>query len=325
MKPILVIYHANCQDGFAAAAVAHAYFHEIRGTEALITSVPTPTITRSGNSQLGPIIYAACQYGTKLADLLEEVGNVAGVYVGPTLDVYILDFSFPPEELSILATVNKIVILDHHATAKANFKGENTPYRDYRFDMERCGAMLTWDYFQNTMNGFHIDVGEEIKQEIPPMLKYIQDRDLWKWELENSRAISAWLALQERSLAMWSTWMTDHSMPLGCVTQGELILRYQDRMVESLAKKAVPHILKRSAERTCVRAVNSPVLQSEIGDTILKSYPDEIAAIFFYNMEKMEYIWSLRSKHGQARAIAELFGGGGHDNAAGFRTKTING
>ena len=81
----LVIYHANCWDGFCAAWVARKALGEIE---------PFPAY-----------------YGAKPP-------NVAG------REVYILDFSYKrPVMREILASARSVVVLDHHKTAEVELDG----------------------------------------------------------------------------------------------------------------------------------------------------------------------------------------------------------
>lgn len=82
----LVLYHANCLDGFGAAFAAWKKF----GYEAE---------------------YIAVNYG-------QEPPPVSGK------DVYILDFSYPRETLLKMAAVaNTLTVLDHHKTARDDLAG----------------------------------------------------------------------------------------------------------------------------------------------------------------------------------------------------------
>jgi oligoribonuclease NrnB/cAMP/cGMP phosphodiesterase (DHH superfamily) len=82
----LVLYHANCADGFCAAWVAHLALGDFAD-------------------------YVPVQYGTPPPD-------VAG------RRVYILDFSYKrPVMDAILAVTDRVVILDHHKTAEAELAG----------------------------------------------------------------------------------------------------------------------------------------------------------------------------------------------------------
>ena len=108
MKAPLVIYHADCYDGFTAAWIAHTAL--------------------DGRAELFP-----GRYGEKPPYSLAE-GR----------EVLVVDFSYPREQMIELNEVaGTLVVLDHHKTAEANCEG-----LDFcTFDMERSGAGMTWDHF----------------------------------------------------------------------------------------------------------------------------------------------------------------------------------
>lgn len=107
MKDYVVIYHADCVDGFTAAWVAHQMFGETAD-------------------------YLPYKYGD---DPPEFHGNEK---------VYILDFSFPRDVLlRIKAEVQCLTVLDHHKTAEKELEGLDFCL----FDMTKCGARLAWEHF----------------------------------------------------------------------------------------------------------------------------------------------------------------------------------
>src|SRR5690606_18083449 len=88
-------------------------------------------------------------------------------------EVYILDFSYNKETLLHLSHfVKKIVVLDHHITAKEDL--EDLPFAF--FDMDKSGAVLAWEYFRPGVP-------------VPKLLLHVQDRDLWKFKLDNTAEI----------------------------------------------------------------------------------------------------------------------------------------
>lgn len=107
MRPPLVIYHANCPDGWCAAWVASRALTDAELFEGYYGQPPPYDLAKGR-----PVI--------------------------------IVDFSYPRESLEKLKTVAfDLVVLDHHKTAEANLKG--LPY--CQFDMNRSGAGMAWDYF----------------------------------------------------------------------------------------------------------------------------------------------------------------------------------
>ena len=101
MSKKVVLYHAGCHDGFGAAWAAHQKF---------------------GDSAE----YTAVQYGQDPPNI--EAGS----------EVYIVDFSYPRPILEALnKKMSKLVVLDHHDTARKELEG-----LDYAtFDMDKSGAV----------------------------------------------------------------------------------------------------------------------------------------------------------------------------------------
>lgn len=107
MSKTFVLYHANCNDGNAAAIAAHLKFGEAA-------------------------TYIPVQYNKPMPEIPDQS------------DVFILDFSYPREILERLHDRSKsILVLDHHKTAMEELKG--LPYA--KFDMTKSGAVLAWEHF----------------------------------------------------------------------------------------------------------------------------------------------------------------------------------
>lgn len=113
-KQILVIYHADCLDGFGAAWCAFKAF---------------------GNKAR----YISARFGEKFPKFSQ--GD----------DIYILDFCYSPETLlKVSKTTGKITLIDHHATAQQQFEKVILPENiSLNFDLKHSGCVLAWRYFFN--------------------------------------------------------------------------------------------------------------------------------------------------------------------------------
>ena len=218
-------------------------------------------------------------------------------------EVYIVDFSYPREKLLEMDKVaSGITIIDHHKTAEANLIGI-----DYEsdiqlyFDMTASGAMLT----HNIMLG-------ESPEDAPLLIKYIQDRDLWKWEMHNSKEVSAGLQSIPMTFESWKPYLEDGKVG-ELATAGSAILRYQKQQIDS--KISEPANMVSLFDYT-VPCINSTSLISEIGNELSKGHP--FAMMYFDTLRKRVY--SLRSSPEgiDVSEIAKRMGGGGHYHAAGF-------
>lgn len=268
MKHILIT-HKNCMDGHGVALVVKYYdiLHGIEDRE---------------------IIYM--HYGDKVPNVVD-----ANVIIG--------DFSFDRDILEDMhRKAAKLVVIDHHATAKEALAG-----LDYCiFDMNKSGAVLVWEYLFP-------------KNQVPILLNYIQDRDLWKWKLMNSKAISSYLPLVDFKSVVTKgnieRWLYINNLT-SIIHKGDAILAYQESQVNKIAKtkKYLPRQTVGGVEN--IICINSTTLISEIGNDL--SVGEPFVAMYFETEDKRVY--SLRSNDGgmDVSLIAKKFKGGGHPRAAGF-------
>ena len=266
----LIIYHANCLDGFGAAYAAWRHF-EPAGAE---------------------VEYLAASHGNSPPDCRG-------------LEVYIVDFSYKRAQLKQLCEqAARVTIIDHHISAQEDLAGLDLEHDNLQvvFDMERSGAVLTWDFFHD---------GE------PPMLlQHVQDRDLWRFTLDGTEAINTALMSYPFSFERWHQAVNDPAMLAGLRLEGETINRFRAQMIEQYKQRAV---MGEIAGHT-VPVVNAPhAIISELLGQLALEHPFAAG----YQDKGNKRSWSLRSRReggADVAKIAEGFGGGGHRNAAGFHT-----
>jgi oligoribonuclease NrnB/cAMP/cGMP phosphodiesterase (DHH superfamily) len=286
-----VLYHGgNCADGYGSAWSASRALG--RGPD---------------------VVYAPMNYGSSYPPEIDGGADA----------VYILDFSFPRDVMLRLAGVaNRVVCLDHHATAQAALDGLDgaAPGLTVRFDMGKSGAMLTWEYFHPG-------------KPVPYLIELIQDRDLWRWQLPDSKVYNAAIASYPKTFDTWDWLMEtlaeepgdkDRGGMFALLREGAAILRYQQSLIETFVQRA--RIVNLCGHD--VPVVNAPVLQSEVGDVLCAAHPRRPFAAMFSVLapdrpgEPEGRVYSLRSRNGfDVSAVAKSMGGGGHRAAAGFTVR----
>ncbi len=329
MKP-LVIYHAQCADGFGAAFAAWLKL----GDEAE---------------------YVPCQYGQvkNVADL-NSILSSAGIPFGEG-EVYVLDFSFPKDVMEwLFKEVKRVTWLDHHASVfkewgipldvvgdNEYFSIEDKPHW-VELNNYKSGAMLAWEYFHPGT-------------EVPMFIRHIDDYDRWIFALEGTKAF-------QKALWSYATWSfagwknafisaPNSNAPYESLdnfyAEGEAILRAHEQNVQSVVKggarpcSIVPAIINSSD------SYKAPWVwwhDEECGDTcgangIAANCPPHLASDVGHELANQSgtfgLLWSidkdnickcsLRSNGDyDVSAIAKEFGGGGHKNAAGFTTTIQN-
>ena len=206
--------------------------------------------------------------------------------------VYILDFSYDRQSLIELSQRCTLQVIDHHATAEKELEGLSFA----RFSKDFSGAYLAHLYAQ--------------PDPVPAKILYIQDRDLWQWKLPKSHEFSAALASYPFDFEVWSSLGSEQ-----LIREGEHILRAQEQQVQRLCKNAFNFIY----EGSLYPLVNTPVLQSEVCDALIKKGSPMAAC--FYDEPSGLRVWSLRSNDTiDVSEIAAKFGGGGRKRTAGFTT-----
>lgn len=115
MSDALILYHADCDDGFGAAYAAW--------------------LSLGDGAEYQPVYYGDQITAERLTGR----------------QVFILDFSFSPAVLRTMAQhAANIVLLDHHKSAAEQWADvEPVANVALQFDMDRSGAQLSWDYFHS--------------------------------------------------------------------------------------------------------------------------------------------------------------------------------
>lgn len=213
-------------------------------------------------------------------------------------DVYILDFSYPRAVLLELADqMASVVVLDHHKTAEEALAGLQAPGLRVVFDMNKSGAVLAWEHF-------HPDT------RVPDLLRYVEDRDLWRFALRESEEIGAAMRSWPFRFDVWDDLTIER-----LAADGIAILRQTKQMVQMICAQAAFGDV--GGERCVV--VNATAFWSEVGHHLLEEWPAAPFAASWYISKHGEKIWSLRGRGDyDVSALAKRFGGGGHHDAAGF-------
>lgn len=297
-RPIC-IYHGNCADGFTAAWVVR---RKLPGFE-----------FHAGTYQDAP-------------------PDVTG------RDVLMVDFSYKrPVLLEMAKSARSIVILDHHKSAAAALAGfrEPAPFEAWTddgfplveedaepvaalFDMERSGAGLAWDFLY-------------ADEKRPLLVDYVEDRDLWRFNLPFSREINAVIMSYNYTFTSWealnSRLKTADDVPLVAGEGAALDRKHRKDVYELVASLQRPLRIGGHV----VPAANLPhTMTSDAGHLMCGGIPDPhgapadrikppFAACYWDSPKGV--VFSLRSAWGGADVseIAKRYGGGGHEHAAGFR------
>jgi len=229
--------------------------------------------------------YYACKHGKPPPDVTDKV-------------VAILDFSFDNATTKkMIEDAAGLIVIDHHKSAMVELHDISNTI----FDMTKSGAILSWEFFHPG-------------KESPKFIEYIQDRDIWKWELPYSREFAAAFDMVPFDFEEFEKF-EDDSVFDDAAKRGSYILAYSKTVVKKVCEKAST----RKYKGMDVLVVNSCHWISEIGARLA---PDcDFAMIWYYDHDDRIIKVSLRSFHDavDVSELAKEFGGGGHRKAAGFQ------
>ncbi len=291
MKP-LVIYHSPCADGTAAAFVAWRHFE---------------SLAQPPGSEVQADFFPA-SYGVQPPDVKGR-------------EVYMLDFSYPLDQMMQIATDAKsLTVADHHKTAQPTLEKLSDIFPDNRvgifFSLNHSGAHLAWKlFFPQTPP--------------PPLILYVEDRDLWRFQLPHSHEVNAYISNYPHDFVEWDYLNSDlkhdadarghllGSSPI--VTAGKHILDTQKRLIEEICKEAVE--VEFDGRKILATNCNAVSLASDVAKKL--SFGRPFGMSWFYRRDG-QYQFSLRSDEKMpdcvdVSAIAKKYGGGGHVNAAGLQ------
>lgn len=273
-----VWYHADCMDGLGAVA---AYWD----------SISLHNIDRN-KIKLRPMNHGDTYDLTNVDNLI------------------MLDYTVKANFMrKICEQVENVLVIDHHKSAESDLKEcENIENLKMVFDMNKSGAVLSWEYFNPD-------------KAVPQILKYIQDRDLWQHTLDGSRQVSAYLFQYVLGDMTQLIELFDYFTIDTMVKIGGVILTCHNKMVDQIIKNTI----LTDFDGVEVLVVNSPILQSEIGDCLNQSIEDNKSSAKYVMIrhETVEHeVYSLRSRgEFDVSEVAVKHGGGGHVSSAGFRMR----
>ena len=225
-------------------------------------------------------------------------------------DVIMVDFSYKRPVLeAIIAQARKVCVLDHHKTAEEDLAGLDGIRNgvEIQFDQSKSGAVLAWEWFNP-------------HEAVPRLLRHVQDRDLWRFQMPKTREIQACVYSYPQDFDEWDVLDRRCEDTMGwnmMVAEGAAIERSHQKNVVSLVKSAQRSMVIGGFE---LPVANIPyMMASDAGHLLATAHPSKIGVTYIDTKDGRTF--SLRSLDDgpDVSAIAKQYGGGGHAHAAGFR------
>jgi len=270
---------------------------------------PAPLILYHGRNcpdGFGAALAAWLYYGDQAEYVGLDHGDVRSVDDLPPLQgraVYILDFSFANEVMAAIdQRAAKLVMLDHHKSAAEKLTGFACRCGVVHFDMNKSGARLAWEFFHP-------------HAPIPALLKYVEDRDIWKWEFAESAAFLSALDMEEQGFARWRE-IADFTpgQLQAFMARGEAMDQKYRKLCADIAEGAQPLVFNGITGLM----VNAPgMFHSLVGDIL--SAKTGTFALMWSAGDKGVKVGLRAQRNFDCIALAESMGGGGHAQACGFK------
>lgn len=300
MKP-LVIYHANCADGFTAAwavrqaidADFHAGVHgeappDVAGRDVILVDFSYPSAVMRALQQSARSILVLDHHKSAEADL-QDFGSALPVSAAPV--VWRMDGA----DWDGCRTWPKV-----QAAQRIDAERGGDFCMIYAlFDMDRSGAGIAWDFFHPG-------------KARPALIDHVEDRDLWRFALHGTREIQSALFSYPYRFEVWDELM-----------QAPVFELYQQGMcIERKHHKDVAELVAVAKRQMVIGHYEVPVaslpytLASDAGHLMAQGEP--FAACYYDKAGGR--VFSLRSADDgvDVSEVAALYGGGGHARAAGF-------
>lgn len=216
--------------------------------------------------------------------------------------LYFIDFCYPQEIMDqYVAESAAVTVLDHH-------KGVEDVVRsmpEYVFDAQRSGASIAWEYFHP-------------ETPLPNLLRYIEDDDLFRFALPETKAVVAYLAVQPHTFELWDAIAHDLDDAVKApklLERFSIYREYFDYLVEYTASRAKPVMFEGHEVRMVTVNPLKPFV-SAVGSSLREKYPP--FALLAHAFPGGMRISMRGDGTVDLTKIAQKYGGNGHPNSAAF-------
>jgi uncharacterized protein len=239
------------------------------------------------------------RFGAKAAYVPARDRNGPPAWVKKKI-VYLIDYTYDEPIIKKMIKENiRVTAIDHHVSQERATKLTE----DHRYDDQHSGAVLAWKYFHPG-------------KKVPTLLRYIEDRDLWKWNVPHSREMLMLTDLAPMEFGAWSTLAKEFDDPkarAAHLKRGALLELHYNSLWEKLLPNA--ELVKFAGKN--IYALNTPYY-----------FVDDVGHALAMKTGTFSLLWaesggrircSLRSAGKiDVAKIAKRYGGGGHKHSSGF-------
>ena len=241
-------------------------------------------------------------------------------------DIIIIDVAYKYSVLrDIILKSKSVLFIDHHITIRDDVIKLENEFRDKFksiYDEKKSGATLTWDYIYP-------------KKPHPYFIDLIEDNDIGKWKLPNIKDfmtgfnVNFNLKLNEENIKKFNQ-LFKKSTIKNLIKKGKIYNEYKkyltdenstrisiERFPSEKIYKSYPTIFKKPGQyKVALYCGSSCPNPTELADKVLKDTGCDFFISWVLNLDREEYVLTMRSINIDVGEIAKLFNGGGHIYAA---------
>lgn len=149
------------------------------------------------------------------------------------------------------------------------------------------------------------------------MINYLEDRDLWRKTLPLSDEFTINLRSYPQEFEVWDEIARRlESQPSSFLNGGAGIQRYYRVQVEALKAQSYRAMMQQGV---CAAINASYTFASELANEIIPLHDGALFGLSYFQRADGRWQYSLRSRDDfDVSVVAKIYGGGGHQKAAGF-------
>lgn len=219
--------------------------------------------------------------------------------------VIIVDFSLAEDEMLRVQQEKELIWIDHHQSALDKL-GHHSFDWDGNRDTSQAACVLTWRYFYP-------------QKAVPRAIVLIGDRDIWRWEEDNTGPFNEGLRQRDthpENDSLWTPLLEDKRDILqSIIAEGEILLQARLNKIQGQIHSYGYSVIFEGHRTLAINQRGSGELGAairELGYEIAYCYMDN-----FIEGELRTFV-SLYADEVDVSKIAQKFGGGGHPGASGF-------
>ncbi len=216
--------------------------------------------------------------------------------------LFFIDFCYDQEVMdSIKAVAGSLTVLDHHEGVEEVTRS----MPEFVYDVNRSGASIAWAYF-------HPDVP------LPTLLTLIEDDDLFRFKLPDTKAMLAYIAVKPFTFEFWDELaqvLDDPEQKEKMLEKVRAYREYFDLLVEQSVERAK---LLQFEDYQILAGVTHPMkpMVSALGNALAKK---QGPFAFVLQVREEGIAVSVRGDGSiDLAALTQKYGGNGHHDSAAF-------